>query len=361
MTETPSKQDIRVVEDTTQSLRSLRKDKDAQWVAGLRPEDEELEILQLRARARAAMEQQEQQQKEAFLRNGSYGCVSISRWWLRAPIAVGALWLLLMVHRLCFQQESAATVREIEFPPYEYREWTLLRHIISSGEARDGRSKLASLALDAVVPSVVPTIAHGLFALILTFRFAVATDDFLCYCGFGSAALTLFAALSSAAIMMAGCSSARAEEECSTPVVSMWLSSLMRWVLPWVSVFPVASVWDGLEQRRRHSRVWLFWRVVCCTPLVLYAAFVAVSKWVCVRTDTTLCGDPRSFTWDHLMGDGEVRHFGFALEVLRVAEWCGLGCGVLFWWRVVQQMPLGLRRAPQYAALPAPGAKVKDD
>jgi hypothetical protein len=327
--------DVRVLQDAAQSVRSLRKDVDAQWVAGLRPEDELAELRHAALRRREAAEAEKQEQQRARRR-----AISASRpMWLRWPIIFGVLWVLALWVRALdmWPGASLGNVLQGEYPPYEFHLWKVIRNAMTTS------SPLVAL----VIPSVGVTTLASLFAATTAFQFGAATQDFLCFCGFGFSTLSLFSGLSTGAVFLAGCETV--EAECFTPLVATWVSSLMRWVMPWLALWPIAALWDGLNVRRGAVSLLMRyrWRTLASLPLVGYTAVVAATKWVCYRTDMTVCGEPSAVSLSALLatlpGDPDAfRHYGLLQLGLEITEFVGAIVAALILSRLVLQKAIGL-------------------
>ncbi|CUE88060.1 transmembrane protein, putative [Bodo saltans] len=327
--------DVKVLQDAAQSVRSLRKDVDAQWVAGLRPEDELAELQHAAFRRREAAQAERQQQQRARRR-----AVSASKpLWLRWPLLFGVLWVIALWVRALDMwpgDVSLGTVLQAEYPPYEFHLWNVIRNAMTTS------SPLVAL----VVPSVGVTTLASLFAATAAFQFGAATQDFLCFCGFGFSTLSLFSGLSTGAVLLTGCPTV--EAECFTPLVATWVSSLMRWVMPWLALWPIAALWDGLNVRRGASLLFAYrWRLLASLPLIGYTAVVASTKWVCYRTDMTVCGAPSPVTYSTLLAglpsDPETfRHYGLLQLGFETTELVGAVVATLILVRLSLQKAIGL-------------------
>lgn len=339
----PTKSNVRIVEDAAACVRRLPKNHDAEWVAGLRPEDEEEEILRLRLRQRQAAAAAAEAEAQAHRPSPAGRSRRHGAPWLLLECCIGFLWIALLALRLASGRPQLLRLHEVEFPPYEFRAWTILR------EAHDPDDVL-SLWLTVWCPVVLPSIAAGVFALVLTFRFAKATQSFACHCAFGVAALSLLATIATGVIVALGCSGGDPRDECNVPVVSSWVASIIRWCAPWLCMWPVVGTLDGLRGQ-------LQLRGLCALPLVGLMAVVAAAWWACVRTDGTLCGDAQPLT----ALDASARHYGLVAACLYVAEVAALIAALLLVVRLWTQRPIGLVPLPTTPLLEAPPEKTKRD
>lgn len=341
--------DVRVLQDAAATVRSMRKDLDAQWVAGLRPEDELLELQRIALRRRAEAEQQNQDASGRT--DGRHRAVCASKPnWLMWPLIFGVMYVIVLWARVAGLWPGGAarsSVLQGEFPPYEFHLWNVIRSAMNSSTALQG------LAL----PSVGLTTLAALFALTTTFQFGACTQDFLCFCGFGMSTLGLFSGISSAAIFLAGCASASPDQECFTPLVTTWVSSLIRWVSPWIALWSVAKLWDSLNARRGVAGFMypFMWRALCTVPLVGYATVVATTRWVCFRTDTTLCGEPGPIVLPPLQLE-EIRHYGLLQYELEGTELLSAVVATAMLFRLMLQKPLGLVPAENFPTIMPPPA-----
>jgi hypothetical protein len=355
--------DVRVLQDAAATVRSLKKDADAQWVTGLRPEDELLELQRIASRRR---EEQRRGEEASDIRAKAVSASSPN--WLRWPLIIGTVWVIALWLRVAdyfpVGSQGRTVVQQGEFPPYEFHLWNTIRTTMEP-------HGVMSVLIDLVLPSVGITTVASLFALFTTFRFGAATQNFLCFVGFGVSTLGLFSGLSTGAIFLAGCKSSATQDECFTPMVSAWVASIMRWVFPWVALWPIATLWDDLRSRRLLARggrggVIPVWRTLCTLPIVGYALLIASARWACFRTDTTMCGEPIPVAFSSLVQSlvtmhlGPHRHYGALQLGLDGIEFISACVATALVVRLAMQKPLGLvpreaaEEGREYAALPPP-------
>lgn len=374
--------DIVVVEDAAASLRNLRKDKDAQWVMGLRPEDEFI-----------APKQRVPQSNRDDTVAGHAATLPEARprgRWLLLPVVLGFIWLAMVASRIALLHDVSHTIlpeylssliqlfhepvvdnffgaltlgleaeqgnpntsqmlwtqiRVVEFPPNEYEAWTILRQYIAVSHG-----SWWGIGLFAVMPTTVVAICASVFVTLLSFRFAVATEYFTCYCSVGVATLGTLFAVSTAAIFSLGCTSASRDDECAVPLVSLWCTSMMRYTLPFLALLPVAWVLDSLQ------RSWV-WRALVAAPVVAYGSVAFVSVYyVCNNSDGTLCGPVAETTFSSFVS-GSTYHYGTVVALLEFAEVLSLLVGFAVVVKCWSQKPIGLVPLNNFVALPPYNAK----
>lgn len=191
----PSHHMVTEVDGASETYRRLAASKPttAEWVAGLRPEDELAEIVQLQLRKRLEQEALERARREAATASG--------RGDRRRALTIGGTlrWqgALLLVACLC-----AATIQAL------YRSPALVNHTLYALQEEamwPYATAHTDLWTDYVLPLAVPAGTLSIALLCLCWRAAVLSDSFAIFCGIGAALLALLSSVVDVVLLYNGC------------------------------------------------------------------------------------------------------------------------------------------------------------